>query len=260
MHRSMGSIFPNFLDLIPSQFFFRFLPSLGYSPASTISSRPTVKSYAFLFFLFLGSQKVSAPVLVEDEPLHHTVLKNDFIRVMHLTLPAGERTLFHTHTHDRVAVDLSTTSITQQTFNEPEGPPTPTAPGDFSAITLIGNSFTHRVHNVGSVPFDVIDVEIQQHPETPSATIAAPVAGENPSARIYKWVLSPGSPALMHTHVRPYLIVSATAFSLKMSSPDGQSLTHQVKPGDFYWVNTQVSHALSNESALEACIIEIELK
>ena len=219
-----------------------------------------MKSYLPLIFFFLASQNASAPVLVEDEPLHRTVLKNDSVRVLHLTLPAGERTLFHTHNHDRVAVDLSTTSITQQNWIEQEDSPTTTAPGEFSAITLVGDSFTHRVHNVGSAPFDVIDVEIQQRPATPSASVAAPVAGENPSARIYKWVLAPGVTSAMHTHVRPHLIVAATAFNLKMSSPDGQFFTHEVKPGDFHWVDTNVTHSLANQSSAEAILIEIELK
>ncbi len=218
--------------------------------------------FVLIFFLisFFTSQNASAPILVEDEPLHHTVLKNDSVRILHLILPPNERTLYHTHTHDRVAVDLSSTSITQQNLNEQEGSPSPTSPGDFSAITLVGNSFTHRVHNVGSAPFDVIDVEIQQRPETPSATPAASVAGENPSARIYKWILGPGSASPMHTHARPYLSVSVIAFNLKMASPDGQSFSHEVKPGDFHWVDTEVTHSLSNVGNTQGCIIEIELK
>jgi quercetin dioxygenase-like cupin family protein len=219
-----------------------------------------VKSYLPLVFFFLASQDASAPVLVEDEPLHHTVLKNDSVRVLHLTLAPGERTLYHTHTHDRVAVNLSSTSITQQNYNQPEGPPTSTSPCEFSAITLVGNSFTHRVHNVGPVPFDVIDVEILQHPEAPSIPTAAAVAGENPSARVYKWVLVPGSSLPMHRHVRPFLLVSTTTFQLKMSSPDGQSFTHEVQPGDFHWVDTKIIHSLSTKENITACIIEIELK
>ncbi len=219
-----------------------------------------MNSHLLFVLFFFAVQNASAPVLVEDEPLHHTILKNEFVRVIHLTLPAGERTLYHTHNHDRVAVELSTTSITQQMWNEPEGPATTTTPGEFSAITLVGDSFTHRVHNVGSVSFDVIDVEIQQRPQTPSTSIAAQVAGENPSARIYKWVLSPGSSSAMHIHVRPYLIISATAFTLKLASPEGQAYSLEVKPGDLQWIESKVTHSLSNASATAAYIIEIELK
>ncbi len=196
----------------------------------------------------------------ENEPLHHVVLKNESVVVLHLTLPAGQRTLYHTHSHDRVAVNLSSTSITQQTLNEKEGPPSPTSPGSISVYTVAGSSFTHRVHNIGSAPFDVLDVELLERPANPSPSVAAAVAGENPSARVYNWVLAPGSVSAMHTHVRPYLIVSATGFTLKMTAPDGQSTAHDVKPGDFHWVNTKVTHSLANAGSTAGQIVEIELK
>lgn len=64
----------------------------------------------------------------------------------------------------------------------------------------------------------------------------------------------------MHSHVRPYLIVSATGFILKMTSADGQSTAHEVKPGDFHWVNAEVTHTLANAGNAAGQIVEIELK
>jgi quercetin dioxygenase-like cupin family protein len=216
---------------------------------------------SFLAFLF-GAPQASAPlpVPVEQEPLHRVVLKNDSVVVIHLTLPAGQYTLYHTHTHDRVAVPISHTSIRQQVFQEEEGPSSSTEPGTFSAMTLAGNAYTHRVHNVGPVPYDVIDVELLHRPVTPSPEVAAPVAAENPSARIYNWVLAPGATSAMHTHVRPYLIVASKGFMLKMSAPGGQSMTHEIKPGDFHWVDSKVTHSLANAGTTEGQIVEIELK
>jgi quercetin dioxygenase-like cupin family protein len=223
----------------------------------------TMKTH-LAFFLFLScmfvSQEPPAPVLVENEPLHHVVLKNESVVVLHLTLPAGERTLYHTHSHDRVAVNLSSTSITQQTLGEKEGVPSAAEPGNFTVYTLAGSSFTHRVHNIGAAPFDVIDVELLERPAAPSPSAAAAIAGENPSARVYNWILAPGAVSAMHTHVRPYLIVSAKGFMLKMTSPDGQSSEHEVKAGDFHWVNAKVTHSLANAGNAEGQIVEIELK
>jgi len=120
----------------------------------------------------------SPPTPVEQEPLHHVVLKNESVVVIHLTLPPGERTLYHTHTHDRVAVHLSRTSITQQKPDELEGAASATSPGTFSAMTLEGRSYTHRVHNVGSEAFEVLDVELLERPRSPSPAAAAAVAAE----------------------------------------------------------------------------------
>jgi quercetin dioxygenase-like cupin family protein len=223
----------------------------------------TVETYPALIFclsLLFATQEASAPVPVENEPLHHVVQKNESVVVIHLTLPPGERTLYHIHSHDRVAVPLSSTSITQQVLNEKESSPSASEPGTFSAITLAGSSYTHRVHNVGSLPYDVLDVEILERPRTPSLLAAAAVAAENPSARIYNWVLAPSAMSAMHTHVRPYLIVAPAGFTLKVTAPDGQSLIQVLKRGDFHWVDAKVTHTLANAGSAEGQVLEIELK
>jgi quercetin dioxygenase-like cupin family protein len=223
------------------------------------------KARNFFGSLILGitviwAQVAVAPVPVDKEPLHHVVLKNESVMVMHLVLPPGERTLYHTHSHDRVAVNLSSTSITQQKLGEAEGAPTTSAPGTFSAMTLEGSAYTHRVHNVGAMPFDVIDVELLDRPVTASVATASTVAAENPSARIYTWTLAPGATSAMHSHVRPYLIVATTDLNLKMTSPDGQTSTHEVKRGEFHWVDAKVTHSLANAGSAAGQIVEIELK
>lgn len=212
----------------------------------------------------LSAQNASAPapipVPVEQEPLHHVVLRNDSIIVMHVVIPPGDRSLFHIHSHDRVAIELTTSPITQQNLNEPEGPVTPTQPGELSIRTQAVAPLIHRVHNTGTAPFEVLDVELLQRPQNPSSAVATAVAAENPSARVYKWILAPGATTPMHTHERPYLIVSVTTLQLKMTGPDGKSLSDELKPGDFHWVDTKVTHSLSNEGPATGQLFEIELK
>ncbi|HXX17568.1 MAG TPA: cupin domain-containing protein [Candidatus Eremiobacteraceae bacterium] len=201
-----------------------------------------------------------APVPVEQEPHHHTVLKNDSVVVMRVTLREGERTLYHIHARDRVAVELSNCNISQQNLNEPEGPSAPTKPGDVSASTAGATPLIHRVHNFGPGTFEVLDVEFLHRPEPPSSAEAASAAGENPSARVYRWELAPGAALAMHTHARPYLIVATTKMTLKMTGADGQTMTHQVQAGDFHWIDAQVTHSLANEGTEPGQIIEVELK
>jgi quercetin dioxygenase-like cupin family protein len=225
--------------------------------------KPLLLLLLFLFSIsLLAAQKSSedAPVPVDQEPHHPTVLKNDFIVVMHVTLPQGERTLYHIHAHDRVSVELSNSNISQQKLNEPEGPSTPTKPGDLSAPADGGTPWIHRVHNFGPGTFEVLDVEILHRPQQPSSSEAGPVAIENPSARVYKWTLAPGATSAMHTHTKPYLIVAVTKMRLKMSVPDGQSSSHEVQPGEFHWIDAKVTHSLTNEGTTDAQIVEIELK
>jgi quercetin dioxygenase-like cupin family protein len=224
--------------------------------------KTTVVAVLLLFSaVLLAAPKSSdpAPVPVEQEPHHHTLLKNDSILVMHVTIPEGERTLYHIHSRDRVAIELSHSNISQQNLNEPEGTAGATKPGDLSAPASSLAPVTHRIHNVGPGPFDVLDIEFLRPPGK-ITTPAAPVAIENRSARVYKWVLAPGATSAVHTHYRPYLIVAVTSMPLKMTAPDGQSSSHEIQTGDFHWVEASVTHSLTNEGTKEGQIVEVELK
>jgi quercetin dioxygenase-like cupin family protein len=214
--------------------------------------------------LLLLPQKNDKPVPVEEEPLHKVEFKNDSVTVMRLILPPGQYTQYHTHTHDRVAVQLSSTSTTQQDWKKSEGPASPVKPGDFAAMTLESDSYTHRVHNVGKGPYEVIDIEFAQRPLAPSSELAGPVVAENPSARIYNWVLAAGAISPMHKHVRPYVIVSVTALNLQMNSPDGQTAARAVEAGSFRYVEVapggSLTHNLVNIGSTPGQIIEVEMK
>jgi quercetin dioxygenase-like cupin family protein len=201
-----------------------------------------------------------AAVPVEQEPHHHVVLKNDSVLVTHVVIPPGDATLYHTHSYDRAAVHLTNNMITLQQMGQAESEQMPAKVGEISASTRKGDPLTHRVRNAGPGPFEVIDVEFLQRPAQPSLAEAAKVAAENPSARVYNWVLAPGSSSAQHTHERPYLVISVTPMQLKMTGVDGKSSTHEVKAGDFHWVDSKVTHTLANDGATEGQIVELELK
>ena len=216
-------------------------------------------SFLPLLAFVAGGHGQDAPVPVEREPHHRVVLKNDSVLVMRVNLPPGESTLYHTHSHDRAAVDLAHNAITQQKPGGVEGSPSTSRPGDVLAFTL-DSPFTHRVKNVGSGLMDLIDVEFLTRPKQPAGPASATVVAENASARLYRWTIAPGTVSPMHDHERPYLIVATTGFKLKMSAPDGRSLSEEVKPGDFHWIDAKVTHSLANEGNTAGEIVEIELK
>ena len=200
-----------------------------------------------------------SPVPAEEEPHHRLLLKNDSVMVLRVKLRPGESTLFHTHLYDRVTINLTDTTITRQELGYSESSPETTRPGEVAALESSG-PFTHLVHNRGSADFEALDVELLHRPENVSGPAAGKVEAENPSARVYKWTLAPGATSAMHTHERPYLIISATPLVLKMTDPEGKSFTHEVKAGDFHWVDAKVTHSLANEGTTLGQIVEIELK
>lgn len=200
-----------------------------------------------------------AAVPVEQEPQHKTVLKNDYVQVFRVTLEPGQATGTHIHAHDDAAVRLSTATITSDSPGAP-GAPESRAAGFVSARTNEPKALTHRVHNVGTTVFDVLDVQVLKRPDGPEAPAAAPPAAENPKMRVYRWELGPGAASATHTHARPYLIVAATGMDLLMTAPDGGAMRHTVKTGDVHWIDAVVTHTLVNKGADGGVLVEFELK
>lgn len=201
------------------------------------------------------------PVASDKEPAHKTIFKNDSLLVLHVVLPPGKSTEFHTHSRDAVAVRLSESQIkVEEPGGRPAMGPNAMHPGDVSANEYAKHPYTHKVINAGHTVFDVLDIEALKRQEGPQTKPIGPVAAENASMRAYRYELAPGASSPQHTHERPYMIVSATPMALKMAPPDGQSSAHPVKAGDLHWVDQKVTHTLTNQGTEKGVIIEVELK
>ena len=67
-----------------------------------------MKKYCFLFIfimqaLLCSSQEV---VPVKDEPMHHNVFENSFLRVLDVRIKPGDTSLFHKHATPSVFIVL----------------------------------------------------------------------------------------------------------------------------------------------------------
>ncbi len=205
------------------------------------------------------SSRQDAAVPVEEEPDHRTVLKNDYVQAFRVTLEPGRSLLMHTHTRDDAAVRLSTATIAVDTPGQPVGPPETRQVGSVSARNNAANPLTHRVQNVGTTVFDVVDVQILSRPAGPAAPAITTPAAENATMRVYRYELGPGSSTAAHAHARPYLLVAATDVGLQVTSGEA-STQHAYKAGDMHWIESAGTHVLSNPGAGTAILVEFELK
>ncbi len=215
-----------------------------------------------LFIFLLGSlamaQQDARPS--DKDPEHKTVFRNDYLLVLHVDLPPGGSTGVHRHFRDAMAVRLSDAQFEMKFPGGKEPVHETMKVGGVTANDYGKEPLVHQVINVGKTRFDVLDVELLKRPEGPEAKPFGAVATENASMRAYRWELAPGASSPQHTHERPYLIIATADTNLKMTSPDGQSMTHEVKSGDMHWVDQKVTHTLTNESKEPRVLVEIELK
>ncbi len=199
-------------------------------------------------------------VSVEKEPNHKTVFKNDFLQVFRVTLEPGKTSLMHTHSRDDASVRLSTTTVEADSPGQPVGPPEPVYPGFVSARDNEANPRTHRVHNIGTALFDVINVQVLGRPAGPTTSAVSTPAAENSKMRLYSYELKAGEVTAEHTHARPFLHVTVTDSKLRMTAADGSSKETTVKAGDMKWVDSAVTHTIMNRGSEKAIVVEFELK
>ena len=106
-----------------------------------------------------GNGTENDPVPVEREPHHHVVFENQYLRLLDVLVPAGEMTLFHTHSLDNVAVLLADTTLKNQNPGE-DWTERPITHGSVGFRAGTKTPYTHRIMNPVSVVFHVMDVEI----------------------------------------------------------------------------------------------------
>jgi hypothetical protein len=99
------------------------------------------------------------PVAVEQEPHHHVIFENQYVRVLDVVLNPGETTLFHRHSLDNVPVQLSDATIKRQ-FPGEDWAASPAKEGSVGFIGGTKSPYIHRISNTGTTVFHVMDVEI----------------------------------------------------------------------------------------------------
>lgn len=99
------------------------------------------------------------PVLVEQEPHHHIIFENQYVRVLDVVVKPGETTLFHKHSLDNVPVILTNADNRTQFAGKDWGT-TPAKAESVGFIPGAAKPYVHRINNQGSTVFHVIDIEV----------------------------------------------------------------------------------------------------
>ena len=211
-----------------------------------------------LFSMVVMAQEGAVPS--DQDPMHKTVFKNDYVIVLRVTLAEGQSTGWHTHPRDAIAVRLSNAKTKMQNAGSDKAAIVDHYPGEVSANDYVKSPLTHKVSNAGTTTFDVFDVEAYKPYAGPHGKPIAPVAAENATMVAYRYELTPGQSSPQHSHERPYLIIAATPMQLKMTGSDGQAMEHPVKTGDMHWIDQKVTHTLTNSGTEKGVIVEVEWK
>ncbi|MDZ4709091.1 MAG: hypothetical protein SH818_11890 [Saprospiraceae bacterium] len=126
-----------------------------------------MQKYIIIFLLIWTGLTGSAQPAVKDEPRHHNVFENEYLRVLDVFLAPNDTTQYHIHNTPSVFISLSKTKTTNQSLGQPINPV------NYEEIKAwydnIPSPRIHRVWNSDTSWLHIMDVELtgstpQYHP------------------------------------------------------------------------------------------------
>lgn len=148
---------------------------------------------------------------MHQEPHHHPAFENEALRVLEPTIPPGESTLEHLHTHDDVTICISGAAVrSRRPGGEWSRPATPCVPGTVSISEYAGKPSSHTVENTGGGVFRLLAIEnLRMSGWVDPAVLRVPgleMVKEGRAFRVYEATVGGGEIAT-HAHSAPVVIV-----------------------------------------------------
>ena len=209
------------------------------------------------------SNSPQSPVEISGEPRHHPKFENEFVRVLDVTVAAGDATLWHVHRNDNVVVTLGGASLRL----EKVGAPTVEVQWKVGDVNFGKATYTHRAINIGTTPFHNLTIELLKSPPGPPGvptqtgqTSRQPIL-ENDRVRVYRFSLAPGESTEVHTHQLSGLAIAITSGAVEITN-QGKTKPDRLTfaAGDLLWRDDVVTHSIKNvgKARFEAADIEVK--
>jgi quercetin dioxygenase-like cupin family protein len=202
------------------------------------------------------------PVPVYEEPRHHLVFQNQFVRLLDVHIPAQQATNYHIHANPLVGVTIHDAPSWQQLLGqERQAKESPDPDGEPFDNWDRQRPYTHRVGNFGQNEIHYFASEwlaspgIKSDPLPDTATRKLFKEGEH--ARIYRITLGPGESTETHTHAAPGSTIQAIEGDLedKGSQPAASGGKGE---GAWKWRDAGYRHTLRNLGKKAIQVVEID--
>lgn len=206
-------------------------------------------------------------VPAHEEPRHVPKLANQWVRVIDVEIPEGERTLFHEHALDYPFLMVTSVTLRNQVYGQEQKdmPITRGLVGYYSATTQ--GSYTHRFINLGPGTFRAIGIELMQPsarsdgasvpmPDQPGLTTAL----DNPRVRAYRIVLQPGQSVGPLTIRGPSLRVALTPGLIADQPASAGAVETVLTPAQFAFSEATRVTTVTNRGEQPVEWVEFEFK
>jgi len=197
-------------------------------------------------------------IAVSKEPLHKTVLENQFVRVLELHIAPGDTTMFHKHETPCVSISLRPGRTGAETILDDKSPKVASLDRRISFDAFYNSPRIHRVWNRDTATFHWMDVEVLTKGDgslQPAMTTQGfTMVFDAPPVRAYRLTLT-GKQPIEFKRTAPILIVALNAGSMAVANKHAFT-----KQGDFLFVNASTEVQIINNNNVDCSFAVLELK
>lgn len=213
--------------------------------------------HVVLLALTLSSSAAMAQVQVSEEPMHHKVFDNGWVRVLDVHIPAGDTSQWHKHSTPSVFLILSDTKTGTEAKLEPKAPPF--TDGRIWFEGFYDTPRIHRVWNKDDHEFHVIDMELPHKPygviDQPLKDSAFRLLFDERPVRGYRMTLAAG--ATLHKGARKAQMIVIRVDDGPAIWIQGEFLS---KRGEYLFIPAGQKLDWRNEVGQDAKLAVFELK
>ena len=226
----------------------------------------SMSKYTFFIAVFFYSVFASAQLNVRDEPRHHNVFENEFIRVLDVHLGPKDTTLYHLHNTPSVFITLANVKVGSQLAGQQ-----PQKGANLSGLIMYDDLATPRVHRVWNEDtswFHVIDIElIARQPRNEVSLLNRGELKLNADEMElmfneklvtgYKLRISKAQTIKLPPSKSGYLFVSIDNALVDIKIKE--SIQHRnMKPGHYAWLEGKDPTTISSNSIAEFVILQLK--
>jgi hypothetical protein len=215
----------------------------------------------FLILLLFGSVELISQAPVNQEPSHHPVFQNQYLRLLDVRLNPGDTTQFHIHAIPSLFLHLSNTNVSSQIMGE-EWIRDRNETGKTWYRSFAPDILVHRVTNCDTVPFHVTDLEILSSFDTTTLTsylhLPFDLLFENEKAVTYG-ITNKNILQKVCKNRGPLIAELATGENVFFHNPVTRQ-SKEIKAGDYLYIDPGTSFYFTGSDKSDIKMVLFEIK
>jgi len=220
-----------------------------------------MQRYILLTVAITCSIVITAQIHVRDEPRHHNVFENEFIRILDVYLAPGDTTLYHLHNTPSVFIMFTNTNVGSQIIGK-QSQKGANITGEVSYDNL-NTPRTHRVWNEDTSWFHVMDIELTSTKQKKDIAVlqnsAFKLLFNEQQVNGYSIELKASSHMQLLPSASGYLLISKSKSAIEFKIDDAVQ-NRILKPSHYIWIEPGNKFGIKNMDNKAANFVLLQFK